>query len=169
MTGFYNTPMGNFYQNRMNNIAGGYNLSNPYQNVPPAPVQQPTNEFPCRPVTNKEEAWAASLSDGVRPHIFTDFANKKIYVKYIDNACNARLDVYSLESMTPQHQAVEEPKNVDITSVQSDIEQKLNERIAQLEGNIENLNKEIKEIKGGLENAELQHKSTSNSKSSKQS
>ena len=143
--------MANFYRNQMGNIANGYNYIPPYPNTSPAPVQQPVNDYPCRPVTSIDEARAAMINDPIKPHIYTDFGNKKMYVKYIDNSGIARFAVFAEqpENITPQN----EVKNVDISSIQAEIEHKFKEKIDNLEENIKILNQEIIRLKGGV-NAE---------------
>lgn len=157
--GYYNTPMGNYYRNQMNNIAGGYN--NPLQfNPPQMGAQAPQNEYPCRPVTSKDEARAAMLVDNLKPNLFTDFANNRIYVKYIDNSGIARFNTFAYE---PEQVApVEQPKSVDVASVQADIEAKFKEKIEALENNIKMLNDEINNLKG-VKNAEFSTKSDAKS------
>ena len=139
----YSSPMANFYRNQMGNIAGGYNYIPPYPNTSPVTVQPPVNDYPCRPVTSIDEARAAMINDPVKPHIYTDFGNKKMYVKYIDNSGIARFTTFieQPENITPQN----EVKNVDFTSIQAEIES----------------------LKGGLTNGTELSKPSSNSKSSK--
>lgn len=161
----YSSPMANYYRNQMGNIANGYNYIPPYPNTSPMPVQPPVNDYPCRPVTSIDEARAAMINDPIKPHIYTDFGNKKMYVKYIDNSGNARFAVFAEqpENITPQN----EVKNVDISSIQAEIEHKFKEKIDNLEENIKILNQEIIRLKGGLNNDTEPSKPSSNSKSSK--
>lgn len=161
----YSSPMANFYRNQMGNIAGGYNYIPPYPNTSPVTVQPPVNDYPCRPVTSIDEARAAMINDPVKPHIYTDFGNKKMYVKYIDNSGNARFAVFAEqpENITPQNEA----KNVDFTSIQAEIEQKFKEKFDNMNAQIVQLNQEIESLKGGLTNGTELSKPSSNSKSSK--
>lgn len=164
--GFYGTPMGNFYRNQMNNIAGGYNNYPTQFNPPQMGAQVPQNEYPCRPVTNKEEARAAMLVDNLKPNLFTDFANNKIYVKYIDNSGNARFSTFAYE---PEQVAPSEPvQKVDVASVQADIEAKFKDEIETLKNQVNALSNEIVSLKEGAKNAtEPVSKSSTTAKSSK--
>ena len=161
MTQNYYSPMTGFYRNQMNNIAGGYNYMPSYPNNPQTTSQTPLNQFPCRAVSSIKEVEALILDNPVVPHIFTNFSNNEIYVKYIDNATGAaKVILFSPKEVQPQQE-----QNFNL---------QINDRIYNLEKNVQNLTDEVKELKGGLNvepandtNADVKDVTKSNGRNSK--
>ena len=130
----YTNPMAGFYRNQMNNIANGYGYIPQYPNAQQNITQTPLNQFPCRAVSNIKEVEALILDNPSVPHVFTNFSNNEIYVKYIDNATGAAKVI----PFVPKKEEVKQ-QNMDIN---------INSRIDNLEPNMQILNNEIKELKG---------------------
>ena len=94
-----------------------------------------------RAVTSLEEARAAMIDLDGSVHIFTDFANGKIYTKQINLDGTAVLNTYTMEAVTAP-QAVETPSQVpqiDIADLQknfvnwSDFDRVLNDISADMQ------------------------------------
>lgn len=146
--GFYNNPQTAFYRNQMNNLAGGYGYNQFNQNVPPVTTQQPTNEFPCRPVTSMEEARAAMMIEPVKPHLYTDFQNNRIYVKHIDNLGIAKFTKFIVEpeniEVSPE---TKQPETFNIDDIKEQVKNEFKEKFDNVNMQIEQLNKELVSLK----------------------
>lgn len=92
----------------------------PRQDVPPAPMPQAAQGFPCRPVTSREEAVAAQIPFDGSTSYFVDTANGKIYAKTFNLADGtAPLVAYVREQAAP---AVQYATIADINALREEIE-----------------------------------------------
>lgn len=159
----YSSPMAGFYRNQMNNIAGGYNYMPQYQNTSQITPQTPLNQYPCRAVSNIKEVEALILDNPSVPHVFTNFSNNEIYVKYIDNATgSAKVIPFVPKEIQPQ----QEVTTSNYENIKSELETKFQEKFESLNMQIIQLNKEIVALKMG-EVEDDKSKSNSNVKNGK--
>lgn len=135
----YSSPMTGFYRSQMNNIANGYNFMPQYQNTSQMTSQLPLNQFPCRAVSNIKEVEALILDNPSVPHVFTNFSNNEIYVKYIDNATGTAKVIPFVPRKEETIQTQEQFADI-----------KIKDRIDNLEQDMKMLNNEIIKLKGGL-------------------
>lgn len=154
----YSSPMTGFYRNQMNNIANGYSFMPTYQNNSQMTSQIPLNQFPCRAVSNIKEVEALILDNPSVPHVFTNFPNNEIYVKYIDNTTGAAKVI----PFIPKKEENNTPVNEQYFNT------KIKDRIDNLEQDIKILSNEIIKLKGGL-NVEPTDDSNANAKDSTKS
>lgn len=158
--------MTGFYRNQMNNIANGYSFMPTYQNASQITSQPSLNQYPCRAVSNIKEVEALILDNPSLPHVFTNFPNNEIYVKYIDNATGtAKVILFAPKEIQPQQEQKIEPIQ-NIESIKSEIETKFQEKFESLNSQIIQLNNEITALKMG-EVEDDKPKFNSNSKNGK--
>lgn len=101
------------YEYRYDNRRRGSQM--PYDMLPPQQRQNKNMSYlKGRPVANYEEANAAMIDMDGSAHIFTDFGNRRIYVKSVNLDGVAQLDVYERVNNQMMHQTQNSGGIVDL-------------------------------------------------------
>lgn len=79
-----------------------FNYYSPYYRNMMVQPQMPQNYLKGRPVLSYDEARAAQIDLDGTVHIFTDFANNKIYTKQFNIDGTATLKTYALTENAPE-------------------------------------------------------------------